>query len=170
MNTTTITDTMREALIQITARNSDGTDIPSQTLDALERRGLLAQVRENDLRHWEATAAGREIMGQEFRDRREALPGLNGKATMTRDDLAELLGVTDTAIYLWESGRRPIQPMTWRALEWAELRAWMRRELHDQVVAALGRFTEATEGAIAATGVANAILASAGIEPEGSDG
>lgn len=133
---------MRDALIRLIARSGGGEDVHAQTMDALVRRGLAEPAPEegNGARFVE-TDLGREVLAEEFRRRREAMPAPPehaGSGTYwTRERFAPAIGVTTTAVYLWESGRRPIQPITWAALDGLEARLWIRYRLRAALEEAL---------------------------------
>lgn len=155
-----ITDNMRAALIALTAGYSDGEELHQATLEGLQRRGLAT----NPNGEWKPTRQGRDTLAAEFRRRREAItepPGWDGPYRYwTRERLGEEIGVSETAVYMWESGRRPIKPITWTALRYAELTAYSRWGLLRDFAAAIrgfgGSVKEATE---ALSGILQAIEA-----------
>ena len=168
-----ISTTMRDALVALT-NGGDGAELPDQTVDALERRQLVHYVQEEDLRHLEVTQEGRMVLADEFKRRREKLPEPptgswdHRGPYWIRDTFAAALGVSGTAVYLWESGRRPIAPVTWRALEGLELEMWMRYRLPEELEGALGEFGrwEQLDPPRSLYQVANALRVSAGLPEE----
>lgn len=142
-----INENMRDALVALTAGYSDGGEIHQATLEALQRRGLAASPNGE----WEPTPEGREVLGDEFRERREAMtepPNWGGPYRYwTRERLGREIGVSETAVYLWESGRRPIKPITWTALRYAELRAYLRWGMPADLTAAVGGIIQGIDAA-----------------------